>query len=176
MSLTRRRLLTGSAGLLAAGFTVRWRPAFARAPMASAVTAPQSFLRLSETLTGMAQPNAMLAQRLYSWLYQQFSGRLESLDSQLSHLSSLLAARPDAQGADFLAALDQQPEPLRDLCQALISGWYLGVVDSQHPRCIAFENIVSYQLVRGSLLPPSYAPAEPNFWTQPPHRENPQHD
>jgi hypothetical protein len=168
MSLTRRRLLVGSTGLLVAGALSQWLPAFARAPLASAITVPANFVSLSQTLTGMDRPDALLAQRLYSWLHQ----RIDGLDNQLIGLSDLLNRQPAPQGDALLAAMAGQPAAVQELYQTLVSGWYLGVVNRQKPECVAFENIVSYRLVQTSLLPPSYAPGEANFWTQPPGKES----
>ncbi|MFG1173953.1 sugar dehydrogenase complex small subunit [Erwiniaceae bacterium CAU 1747] len=170
MTLSRRRLLTGTAGLLVAGALAKILPtrlALASPPLASAVTPSSSFHSLSIRLTGLEQPDPLLAQRLYSWLHDHFS----SLDSQLDRLSQLLLQQPSANGSSLLTLLAAQPDKLGDLFQALISGWYLGVVGAlPQPQCIAFENILSYRLVRDSLSPPSYAPGQPNFWTQPPVR------
>ncbi|MGB9097376.1 sugar dehydrogenase complex small subunit [Erwinia sp.] len=171
MSLTRRRLLAGTTGLLVAGALGQWLPAFARAPSASAITVPASFVSLSQKLTGREQPDALLAQRLYSWLHQQVAG----LDEQLDSLTNLLNSQPAAQGESWLVTLAKQPAAVQELYQTLISGWYLGVVNSQKPECVAFENIVSYRVVQTSLLPPSYAPGEANFWTQPPGKESNAH-
>lgn len=170
VTLTRRRLLAGTAGLLVAGALHNLLPlsqAFAAPPLASAVNMPEHFLALSTQLTGIEQPDALLSQRLYSWLYQQFP----QLDQQIDRLSTLLNQQQESEAAALLSLLASQPQPLRELYQALVSGWYLGVVGESKPQCIAFENIVSYALVRDSLTPPSYAPGEPNFWTQPPHKE-----
>ena len=168
MSLTRRRLLAGSAGLFAASIAARWLPVFAHAPLAPVISVPPHFMTLSQMLTGMAQPDPLLAQRLYGWLHQQF----HDADVHLQRLSALLTSQPDLQGNALLAAIAQQPPALRDLYQALISGWYLGVVNVAQPQCLAFENIVSYRLVKTSLLPPSYAPGEPDFWIRPPRQES----
>jgi len=170
MTLSRRRLLTGTAGLLVAGVLTQALPgslAFASPPLAAAVAPSASFTAISVRLTGLDQPDALLAQRLYSWLHAHFP----QLDSLLDTLSALLQQQPAANGSSLPTLLSTQPKALDDLYQALVSGWYLGVVGPlPRPQCIAFENIVSYQLVRDSLLPPSYAPGQPNFWTQPPAR------
>lgn len=170
MTLSRRRLLTGTAGLLVAGVLAQVLPgnlALAAPPLAAAVAPSASFRAISITLTGLAQPDTLLAQRLYSWLHEH----VPQLDSQLDTLSTLLQQQPAANGSTLLTLLSSQPNALNDLYQALVSGWYLGVVGPlPRPQCIAFENIVSYQRVRDWLLPPSYAPGQPNFWTQPPAR------
>jgi hypothetical protein len=170
MTLSRRRLLTGTAGLLVAGILTQVLPgklALAAPPLAAAITPSASFNAISVKLTGIEQPDALLSQRLYSWLHDHFP----QLDSQLDTLSTLLQQQPAANGSSLLTLLSSQPKAINDLYQALVSGWYLGVVGPlPRPQCIAFENIVSYQLLRDSLLPPSYAPGQPNFWTQPPAR------
>lgn len=170
MTLSRRRLLTGTAGLLVAGILTQVLPgklALAAPPLAAAIAPSASFNAISVKLTGIEQPDALLSQRLYSWLHDHFP----QLDSQLDTLSTLLQQQPAANGSSLLTLLSSQPKAINDLYQALVSGWYLGVVGPlPRPQCIAFENIVSYQLLRDSLLPPSYAPGQPNFWTQPPAR------
>lgn len=169
-ALSRRRLITGTVGLLVAGVLTRALPGsrlLAKPPLAAAVTPSDGFMLLSRALTGMAQPDALLAQRLYSWLHARHSG----LDTELNTISALLQSHPAANGLTLLPLLAQQPEALNHLYQSLVAGWYLGVVGPvTRPQCIAFENIVSYRLVKDSLLPPSYAPGEPNFWTRPPVR------
>ncbi len=168
MDLTRRRLLTGSAGLIVAGVlsqTLSGRYALASPPLASAVAPSAGFNTISVLITGQDKPDALLAQRLYSWLAAHTSG----LDSQLDTLSTLLQQQPEANGSTLLSLLKSQPENINTLYQSLVSGWYLGVVGPlPRPDCIAFENIVSYQLLRQSVLPPSYAPGQPGFWVQPP--------
>ncbi|CAH0161833.1 gluconate 5-dehydrogenase [bacteria symbiont BFo1 of Frankliniella occidentalis] len=170
ITLSRRRLLTGTAGLLVAGVLAQVLPAslaFASPPLAAAVAPSASFRAISVRLTAFDQPDALLSQRLYSWLHDHFP----LLDSQLDTLNTLLQQQPDANGSALLTLLAAQPKALNDLYQALVSGWYLGVVGPlPRPQCIAFENIASYRLVRDSLLPPSYAPGQPDFWTQPPAR------
>jgi hypothetical protein len=170
MTLSRRRLLTGTAGLLVAGILTQVLPgklALAAPPLAAAIAPSASFNAISVKLTGIEQPDVLLSQRLYSWLHDHFP----QLDSQLDTLSALLQQQPAANGSSLLTLLSSQPKAINDLYQALVSGWYLGVVGPlPRPQCIAFENIVSYQLLRDSLLPPSYAPGQPNFWTQPPAR------
>ncbi|MFU9137098.1 sugar dehydrogenase complex small subunit [Erwinia tasmaniensis] len=161
MPLTRRRLLASSAGLLAAGVLTRWLPGgavIAAAPQAQAFLLPDNFLLLSRQLTGTLSPDPVLAQRLHRWLH----ATVEDLDHSIDRLTALLAQE---HGQTLPASL---PPDLQALAHMLISGWYLGVVGREHPRCIGFENIVSYRLVRDSLLPPSYAPGAPNFWTKPP--------
>lgn len=101
-------------------FSVRF---IASPPLAAAVTPSHSFIQLSRALTGMAQPDALLAQRLYSWLYADNP----LLDTALDELNALLAAHPGTHGAALLTLLAQQPASyascIRRWFQAGISGW-----------------------------------------------------
>lgn len=173
INFSRRRLVIGTAGILAAGISsqmlggVLTRLAYAAPPLASAVRMPASFMTLSAQLTGMDTLEPHLAQALYSWLHQ--SQNNAQLDSQLDTLSALITAHRGVVGDDLHQLLAQQPAELAQLYQQLVSGWYLGVVGQPgSQKCIGFENIVSYQLLKNNLLPPSYAPGEPNFWVNKP--------
>ncbi len=137
--------------------------------LAPAPAIAENFLAITRVLTGIPLPDPQLAQRLYAVLQPLFP----QLEQQITRLSELLAQHADLRGDAFHTLIEQQPQPLSDLYEALMSGWYLGVVGNPaRPTCIAFENIVSYQLVRDSLAPTSYCPGEPNFWTLPPGRES----
>ncbi|SMB32949.1 Twin-arginine translocation pathway signal [Serratia proteamaculans] len=168
ISISRRRLVLASAGLWVVGVVgqnLLGRAAFAQSqpgPM------PDNFLAISRLLTDIPLPDPHLAQRLYVALQPLFP----QLEQQVDLLAALMAQHANLAGEDFHALIQRQPEPLAALYQSLISGWYLGVIgDPTKPICIAFENIVSYQRVRNALMPPSYCPGEPNFWTHPPRKE-----
>ncbi|WP_112197834.1 sugar dehydrogenase complex small subunit [Rahnella sp. NRRL B-41462] len=174
INLSRRRWILGTAGVMVAGIGSQMLGggvfatlAHATPPLASAVTMPDSFMALSKQLTGMDRLEPHLAQALYSWLHQ--SQNNAQLDSQLDTLSALITAHSGVVGDDLHQLLAQQPAELAQLYQQLVSGWYLGVVGQPgSQKCIGFENIVSYQLLKNNLLPPSYAPGEPNFWVNKP--------
>lgn len=161
ISISRRRLVLGSAGLWVVGVVgqnLLGRAAFAQSQPAKI---PDNFLAISRLLTGIPLPDPHLAQRLYL--------ALQPLFPQLDQQITLLAEMNDEA---LHALIQRQADPLAALYQSLMSGWYLGVIgDPAKPSCIAFENILSYQLVRNSLRPPSYCPGEPNFWTHPPRKE-----
>lgn len=173
---SRRRMVIGTAGVLAAGITSQMLGgglfatlAHAAPPLASAITMPDSFMVLSKQLTATDNLEPHLGQALYSWLHDA------KLDAQLDALSAFLTAHSDAVGDSLHQLLAQQPAELAQLYQQLVSGWYLGVVGLPgSQKCIGFENIVSYQLLKNNLLPPSYAPGEPNFWVNKPAA--PQHN
>ena len=170
INLSRRRMVLGTAGVLAAGFGsqllgggVFATLAHATPPLASAVIMPASFMRLSRQLTGMDTLEPHLAQSLYGWLHHA------KLDTQLDALLVLINSHSGVVGDSLHELLAQQPAEMAKLYQQLVSGWYLGVVGQPgSQQCIGFENIVSYQLLKNNLLPPSYAPGEPNFWIHKP--------
>lgn len=163
MTVTRRQLLSGSLGLL----VVRTLPplligdlVLANPPLSAAKAPGAEFLALSRLLTGLSQLDPLLAQRQYSWLVDHYP----DLDAQLLALHQKLQADPHSADSNLMPLSAQQ----QALYQAVMSGWYLGVIGPlPQPRCIGFENIISYQVVKNSLMPPSYAPGAPNFWTQP---------
>ena len=168
--LSRRRMIFGTAGLLATGIggcllgiDLAGTKAYAGPPLAAAVAPPAAFISLSQRLTGVIDLDPSLAQALYSGLHHA------GLDPQIETLSALLNANPDLIGDPLQRLLAQQPAPLGQLYQQMLSGWYLGLVGQPGTqRCIGFENIISYTVVKDSLLPPSYAPGAPNFWVHPP--------
>lgn len=173
INLSRRRMVFGTASVLAAGIgsqllgnSVFGTLAYAAPPLASAITMPDNFMQLSTTLTAMNSLEPHLGQALYSWLHHA------ELDSQLDALTALISAHSDVVGDPLHQLLAQQPAAIGQLYQQLVSGWYLGVVGKPGSQvCIGFENIVSYALVKDSLLPPSYAVGEPNFWIHKPASE-----
>lgn len=175
INLSRRRLMFGAGSLLAAGAlgkTLLVSNAFASAPLLNSVNLPSAFLALSVRLTGLEKPDLQLGQRLYQWLQQNDN----QLDAHINQLSDLLEANQAHTPEQFQAVVAAQPQEIGALFQALVSGWYLGVVGSKmNPTCIGFENIVSYQLLSTSFTPPSYCAGEPNFWTQPPQTESVAH-
>ncbi|MEG3133935.1 sugar dehydrogenase complex small subunit [Rouxiella sp. T17] len=173
INLSRRRMVFGTAGILAAGFgsqllggNLLGNVAQAAPPLASAITMPDNFMQLSKTLTAMENLEPHLGQALYGWLHHA------ELDARLDALTTLINAHPGIIGEPLHQLLAQQPEALGLLYQQLVNGWYLGVVGQPGSQvCIGFENIVSYELVKESVLPPSYAVGEPNFWIHKPDSE-----
>ncbi|MGI4860996.1 MAG: sugar dehydrogenase complex small subunit [Janthinobacterium lividum] len=158
---SRRRLLGYGVMVVTTSFGARLLTGPARAATAVPPAAPASvaptprFLAVSRLLTGYPEPDAGLARRLYAALHADFP----ALDAQLDQLAEQLAHAPSGP-----LVLTAQPQ-LATLYQQLLSGWYLGVLGPKTaPRCIAFENTVSYRVVQRTLTPPSYCAGEPNFW------------
>jgi len=173
INLSRRRIVFGTASVLAVGIgsqllgsSVFATPAHAAPPLASAIAMPENFMQLSRKLTAVNNLEPHLGQALYSWLHH------DELDVQLDALATLLDAHGGVVGEPLHHLLAQQPAALGLLYQQLVNGWYLGVVGQPGSQvCIGFENIVSYALVKDSVLPPSYAVGEPNFWVHKPDSE-----
>ena len=165
---SRRRMLIGGgsiAGLAFAG--TLWSRHQSTALPAEAVpdlsaslpAASPAFLRLSAMLTGRERPDPLLGKRLY----QDMTARYPDLDKTLALLEQKVVAAagqpPQLKDAPLLAEVFQQ----------LLSGWYLGVVGPRlAPRCIGFENTVSYEVVASWVSPPSYCAGQPFFWVDKP--------
>ena len=158
---SRRRLLGYSGAMVVLAsvggqFVGRFADA-APTPALDTLTSPPSvaFLALSRMLTGYATPDVGLARRLYNEL-RAGNGALEQ------QIAALCARLSKAPAGPFV--IDDQPA-LAMLYRQIMSGWYLGVIGpADAPRCIGFENIVSYRVVAPTLSPPSYCSGEPNFW------------
>jgi len=167
---SRRRLLGYGVTVVTTSFGSRLlagraRAATSVAPVSASASASASiaptpqFLALSRLLTGYPEPDATLARRLYAALRDDFP----ALDAQLDRLAEYVAHAPAGP-----LAFTGQPQ-LAALYRQLLGGWYLGVIGPKTaPRCIAFENTVSYRVVQRTLTPPSYCAGEPNFWAYKP--------
>jgi hypothetical protein len=164
---SRRRLLRLGGALVGAPLLGSWlagcegrAAAPAATPAAAALPeADASFIALSRTLTGYDAPDALLARRLQAELLQD--------DPDLLRHVALIARR--LASAPATAAAFADAPALHALFGQLLSGWYLGVVGpASAPRCIAFEDIVSYRVVAGSVQPPSYCSGVPDFWVSDP--------
>jgi hypothetical protein len=160
---SRRRLLGyGGAMIVTASIGGKFVMQVAQAATVPvAVTPPvfaepsDAFLSLSRTLTGYANPDRGLARRLY--------GELSKNHPDIDQASAQIATRLAANGTGPLVLADQPA--LAELYHQMLGGWYLGVIGTAlAPRCIAFENIISYRVVEPSLSPPSYCAGQPNFW------------
>jgi hypothetical protein len=168
---TRRKILTYSLTGLAAGM-IAWNRYPSWLPQASAqanpagtsnVTTP-AFAAVTAHLLGSVTAQPALLQRLYQTLHDMYP----VLDTQLESIASVITQQVPAASSNLRDQLVQKDAQLGELWTDLINGLYLGVVGSGFKRrCIAFENIVSYQVVSYALLPVSYAPGAPNFWTNP---------
>lgn len=171
-NVTRRDLLRKGAGaallaselaLIPSVFTLVGAPPAALASDDVSDDTPPApsaaFLSLSRTLTGFEVPDALLAARLYAELDAAHAG----LEAKLTAIAGAVA---QATGGKLDTFADAALEAVH---RDLMTGWYLGTVGpADNARCIAFENIASYRVVKKTLLPPSYAVGEPNFWVSKP--------
>lgn len=120
--------------------------------------ASPAFTSLAKALTGAQDANPLLIQRVY----QELSARYADLDTVAPLLTSQIAAHTS--GPFSLSDAHQQ-----EVYTQTLQGIYLGVVGpAKTPKCIAFEDIVSYKVVAGAVSPPTYCSGQPGFWVNKP--------
>jgi hypothetical protein len=142
-------MLSGAAGQLL--LTSR-----ARAALASASPALNAFMAVSATLTGKPQLNVLLAQALHPALQKA----VPDFDATLAKLQALLA-----QGDDLSAGHKAE----QALSQAILQGWYLGVVGKgKKAVCITYVDALSNLAVADVLVPPSYSYGPCGTWSAKP--------
>lgn len=166
---SRRRLLGyGSVAMVAAGFGTEFLTTHAQADTPAAgqddapapviATASDAFVALSKTLTGYPTPDADLGNRLYHDLLAMYP----NLDAAIPQIAAEIAKTPSGPTTFTDPALGT-------IYKQIVGGWYLGVIGPKlAPRCIAFEDIVSYKVLAKSIMPPSYCVGEPMFWIHKP--------
>lgn len=157
--ISRRQFFLGMTGLVGMGFASNLlQPGLLEAapPMANAINPSALFFELSSVLTGIEKPDPALGRRIYQKVALIYPNH------EVGYQQLITFCQDNADLANL-------PEENANLARLLLSAWYLGVINAGNSAvCLAFEDIVSYQLVKPALLPPSYAPGEPGFWTRPP--------
>ncbi|MBV7536548.1 sorbitol dehydrogenase family protein [Duganella sp. sic0402] len=142
-------MLSGAAGQLL--LTSR-----AKAALASASPQLNAFMAVSATLTGKPQLNVLLGQALHPALQKA----VPDFDATLAKLQALLA-----QGDDLSA--DHKAE--QALSQAILQGWYLGVVGKgKKAVCVTYVDALSNLAVADVLVPPSYSYGPCGTWSAKP--------
>ncbi|MGU7770599.1 sugar dehydrogenase complex small subunit [Burkholderia sp. MR1-5-21] len=144
--ITRRQWLQGALALTAAGLTGSLAlKALADNPAAAPL---DTFMTLSEALTGKKPLNRLVGERLMQALQK---GSFTTADS-LSQLAGALSAgtlNPDQEG----------------LALKILEAWYLGVVDNV---VITYEEALMYGVVSDTLVIRTYCPNKPGFWAEKP--------
>lgn len=157
--ISRRQFFLGVTGLVSIGFASHyWNYSRLEVapPLANAINPSLIFFDVSSILTGLERPDPLLGRRIYHQVAISYPNHEVGYQQLIAHF------RSNGIPANI-------PEEHVGLYRFLLSAWYLGVVDIANKAvCIAFEDSVSYQLVKPALLPPSYAPGAPGFWTRPP--------
>ncbi|KVX16342.1 twin-arginine translocation pathway signal [Burkholderia ubonensis] len=144
--LTRRQWLQGALALTAAGLAGSLAlKALADNPAAAPL---DTFMTLSESLTGKPRLNRVIGERLLQALQK---GSFKTADS-LPQLAGALSA-------GTLSA-DQEK-----LALAILEAWYLGIVDNV---VITYEEALMFGVVSDTLVIRSYCPNKPGFWADKP--------
>jgi len=162
---SRRRVLTyGGAAIASVTFGgLAWnRSANAQTAAVSetAGTPPVSapFAALAKALTGSVDADPALIQRVYASL----SARYPDLDA----IAPQLVAQLKGNASSPLTLSDPH---LQEIYAQSLQALYLGIIGpAKTPKCIAFENIVSYKVVANAYYPPSYCSGQPGFWVNKP--------
>ena len=156
-SLARREVLVGA-------LFVGGAAALASLPAASAAAA------LSDEATArfMDISSLLIPHHLDAEIGKRLGTLMGAVNPSLAeHVTGLLAI---AQQKNAKVVEDFFPDvpdgPLRQTALAIISAWYLGVVnDAPDAEVVAFEHALMYGPTRDVMTIPSYAISGPNGWT-----------
>ncbi|MPQ57709.1 sugar dehydrogenase complex small subunit [Duganella sp. FT27W] len=136
---------------------------------ASAALAPagqglKDFIAVSRTLTGEAEINPTLALALY----QAFARNSPEIDTELASLKAALGAG-GVLAQDDKTAFAEAQKAEQALAQAILQGWYLGVVGKgKKSVCVAYVETLSNRAVADVLVPPSYSYGPCGSWSAKP--------
>ncbi|WP_454688326.1 sugar dehydrogenase complex small subunit [Achromobacter aloeverae] len=122
------------------------------------------FIGVSGQLTQRDTLDPALAQALL----HAFVQTNKFFDAQLAALADLLAQQPALLNGDKLKFPDDQAAQQK-LAQAVLSGWYTGVVGSgKDALYVTYVNSLSNRLVADVLVPPSYSYGPCGSWQSKP--------
>ena len=136
---------------------------------ASAALAPagqglKDFIAVSRTLTGKAEVNPALALALY----QAFVKNTLEIDTALAGLNTTLGAG-EVLAQDDKTAFAEAQKAEQALAQAILQGWYLGVVGKgKKSVCVAYVETLSNRAVADVLVPPSFSYGPCGSWSAKP--------
>lgn len=136
---------------------------------ASAALAPAGqgltdFIDVSRTLTGKAEINPTLALALY----QAFASNSPEIDTALAGLKATLGAG-EVLAQDDKTAFAEAQKAEQALAQAILQGWYLGVVGKgKKSVCVAYVETLSNRAVADVLVPPSFSYGPCGSWSAKP--------
>lgn len=136
---------------------------------ASAALAPagrglEDFIDVSRTLTGKAEINPTLALALY----QAFARNSPEIDTALAGLKTALGAG-EVLAQDDKTAFAEAQKAEQALAQAILQGWYLGVVGKgKKSVCVAYVETLSNRAVADVLVPPSFSYGPCGSWSAKP--------
>lgn len=122
------------------------------------------FIAVSRTLTGKAEINPALA----LVLYQAFLKNSPEIDTALAALKATLGAG-EVLAHDDKTAFAAAQKAEQALAQAILQGWYLGVVGKGRKSvCVAYIETLSNRAVADVLVPPSFSYGPCGSWSAKP--------
>jgi len=145
-SFARRQWLQGALVLTVAG--VSGSLALKALADSSGAASLDTFMTLSEALTGKKGLSRVIGERLLQGLQK---GSLKTADS-LPQLAGALSSGTLTPDQDALAL-------------KILEGWYLGIVDNV---VITYEEALMFGVVSDTLVIRSYCPNKPGFWADKP--------
>ena len=159
LPLSRRRLLAVACTAAAAGGLLLGPTAPAWAALTPQHDAElAAFMSVSRHLTGRANLDPRIGQRLLDALLQHDTALKQSLDE--------LQARLGVSPQDW-------SERQQWLARQILGGWYLGVIgEDDSASVVTYENALMFKAVDDVLVPRSYCANKPGYWAaQPVERE-----
>jgi hypothetical protein len=167
-SARRRRFALGAVGsalALAFGALPAWGPWFGVNNARAADSEADTFLLLSERLTGRVALDAQLGQRMHDALIQAD----QHFPQNAAALLAWLQSHPQTPLETLGATLQAEQPALAKTSVAILDAWYLGVVgESPHAKVIAYERALMFDPVKDVLTIPSYCRDVPGYWAAPP--------
>lgn len=153
--LSRRRLLAVACASAALGGVLLSPAARTWAALTpQAEKELESFMTLSQRLTGRSNLDPRIGQRLFQALAQ----RDTALKQSLAELIERLGDAPDSWN-----------ERQQWLARQILGGWYLGQVgDDTSATVVTYEQALMFRAVDDVLVIRSYCPNKPGFWAAQP--------
>ena len=156
---TRRRAIMLLAALgMVATFPAWMQSGSAVAAPAATPGAPAEFLALSQLVTGRAQLDPEIANRIYT--------SLQARDPAFAGHASTLWQHANA-GVDALQHSAMNDPALGQALNAIVTAWYLGEAGGQ---VVQYKSALANTVVQDVVATPSYCRAAPGYWAaEPPH-------
>jgi hypothetical protein len=157
-ALGRRQLLLGGLSVVGSLAVV---PAVRPAIAAAGSWSPESAARFMEI------SSLLIPHHLHEEVGNRIGAAMSALNPSLSEqVAGLLAIARNKNARIVEEFFPDVPEgPLKETALAIISAWYLGVVqDADDAEVFAFEYALMYQPTSDVMTIPSYAISGPNAW------------
>jgi hypothetical protein len=123
-----------------------------------------AFLTVSQFLTGHASLDQGLARRLY----KVFTAQDPAFTEHVQALADFIAKSTPTTD-NLLTELQSNAPTLAKLPQALMQGWYLGIVGSgAKAQCVAYVDSLSNVATVAYVRPPSYSYGQYGSWAAQP--------